>query len=220
VSGTIGDWLMVVACGIGGGLAGGGFSRILLDGTRLAKRWTAAAPLRRSLAIAAVCGILVALIGVATGGATFGTGYDEARGAVEGHVLPWSFWPAKLAATLVTALSGIPGGIFAPSLAVGAGLGSWLGSLAGTGSPSLVAVLGMAGYFAGVVQAPITAFVIILEMTGNQTNVIPLMIAAVLGFGASKLVAPEPVYHGLAKGFIDDARRRDETARKAAEAKA
>jgi H+/Cl- antiporter ClcA len=215
VSGTIGDWLMVVACGVVGGLAGGGFSRILLDGTRLAKRWTAASPQRRGLAIAAVCGIIVALIGLATDGATFGTGYDQARGAVEGNVLAWSFWPAKLAATLITALSGIPGGIFAPSLAVGAGLGSWLGSVAGTGSPSLVAVLGMAGYFAGVVQAPITAFVIILEMTGNQTNVIPLMVAAVLGFGASKLVAPEPLYHGLAKGFIDDARRRAEAAAEA-----
>jgi H+/Cl- antiporter ClcA len=70
----------------------------------------------------------------------------------------------------------------------------------------------MAGYFAGVVQAPITAFVIILEMTGNNPNVIPLMIAAVLGFGASKLIAPEPLYHGLAKGFIEDAQRREEGA--------
>ncbi|MDB5411463.1 MAG: Cl-channel, voltage gated, partial [Rhodospirillales bacterium] len=75
------------------------------------------------------------------------------------------------------------------------------------------AVLGMAGYFAGVVQAPITAFVIILEMTGNNAIVIPLMLASVLGFGASKLVAPEPLYHGLAEGFIHDARRRDEAAK-------
>jgi H+/Cl- antiporter ClcA len=60
----------------------------------------------------------------------------------------------------------------------------------------------MAGYFAGVVQAPMTAFVIILEMTGNNANVIPLMLASVIGFAASRIVAPEPLYHGLAKGFI------------------
>jgi H+/Cl- antiporter ClcA len=213
MSGTPRDWLMVVACGAVGGLAGGGFSRLLLDGTRLLKRWMAVSSRRRSLALALACGIVVALLGIATGGATFGTGYDQARSAVEGNALPWTFWPAKLAATLVTALSGIPGGIFAPSLAVGAGLGSFLGALGGAGSPSLVAVLGMAGYFAGVVQAPITAFVIILEMTGNNEIVIPLMLAAVIGFGTSKLVAPEPLYHGLAEGFIDDARRRDEAAK-------
>ncbi len=69
-------------------------------------------------------------------------------------------------------ISGIPGGIFAPSLSVGAGLGSTIGLMLGT-SISLAAVLGMAGYFAGVVQAPMTAFVIILEMTGNHSNVIP-----------------------------------------------
>jgi H+/Cl- antiporter ClcA len=63
-------------------------------------------------------------------------------------------------------------------------------------------VLGMAGYFAGVVQAPMTAFVIILEMTDNDVNVIPLMVASVLGFGASKLVMKQPLYHALSKGFM------------------
>ncbi len=66
----------------------------------------------------------------------------------------------------------------------------------------------MAGYFAGVVQAPLTAFVIILEMTGNHANVIPLMVAAALGFGTSKLIAPEPLYHGLADALVQDARRK------------
>ncbi len=203
------DWLMVIACGVGGGLAGGAFSRLLLDGSRLGRRWMSTQTRRRSLAVALACGIVVAVLGVLTHGATFGTGYEQARGAVEGHALAWSFWPAKFAATLITALSGIPGGIFAPSLAVGAGLGSWIGSVAGAGTLCPVAVLGMAGYFAGVVQAPMTAFVIIVEMTGSSDNVIPLMVAAVLGFSASKIVAPEALYHGLAAGFIEEARKRE-----------
>jgi H+/Cl- antiporter ClcA len=77
-----------------------------------------------------------------------------------------------------------------------------ISSFAGPGLTSLGVVLGMAGYFSGVVQAPMTAFVIILEMTGNDTNVIPLMLAAVIGFGASKIVAPNPLYHGLAAIFV------------------
>jgi H+/Cl- antiporter ClcA len=198
------DWAMVGLCGIVGGLAGGAFSRLLLDGSRAAKTWLATQRGARKLLLPLACGVVVAVLGVCTHGATFGTGYAQARSAVEGHGLGWYFWPAKFLATLATALSGIPGGIFAPSLAVGAGLGDWLIASGGTAA-SLGAVLGMAGYFAGVVQAPMTAFVIILEMTGNDANVIPLMLASVLGFGASRLIAPEALYHGLAKGFLADA---------------
>jgi H+/Cl- antiporter ClcA len=195
------DWSMVVVCGVIGGLAGGAFGRLMLEITSLARRWTAGVP-RRHLQFALACGIIVAITGILTDGATFGTGYAQARAAIEGHPISWTFGPAKFIASLATAVSGIPGGIFAPSLAVGAGLGRGLGALCGTGAFSLVAVLGMAGYFAGVVQAPLTAFVIIMEMTGNRDNVIPLMLAAVLGFGASKLVAPTPLYHALAKNFL------------------
>jgi H+/Cl- antiporter ClcA len=196
-------WAMVVACGVAGGLAGGAFSRALLEGAAAARRWMAGQNALHGLRIALGCGVVVALAGMLSHGATFGTGYVQARGAVEGHSLGWVFWPLKLVATLATAISGIPGGIFAPSLAVGAGLGSWIGAVCGTHAASLAAVLGMAGYFAGVVQAPMTAFVIILEMTGNTANVIPLMLTAVIGFGVSKLVCPAPLYHGLAEAFIE-----------------
>jgi H+/Cl- antiporter ClcA len=202
--GTMRDWVLVLLCGVAGGLAGGGFSRLVLAGTRWTKTWIATQSKRNALALPLACGVVVAILGVCTHGASFGTGYAQARSAVEGHPLGWEFWLIKLAATLATSLSGIPGGIFAPSLAVGAGLGSWLVSLDGGGAFSLGAVLGMAGYFAGVVQAPMTAFVIILEMTGNDTNVIPLMLTAVIGFGVSRIICPEPLYHGLAKGFLPD----------------
>lgn len=199
----LGDWEMVIACGVVGGIAGGGFSRLMLGCAKLFRKLPQILPGKLPpLGVALVAGLAVAWLGIATGGATFGTGYEQARGAVEGQTLNGLFWPAKLLATLIAACSGIPGGIFAPSLAVGAGLGAWLGGLMGVGTTSLAAVLGMAGYFAGVVQAPLTAFVIILEMTGNTANVIPLMIASALGYGTSTLVSPEPLYHGLAQGFM------------------
>jgi H+/Cl- antiporter ClcA len=58
------------------------------------------------------------------------------------------------------------------------------------------------GYFAGVVQAPITAFVIVMEMTENHTMVLPLMSAALLASGTSRLVCKQPLYEALAKGFL------------------
>ncbi|TIW90998.1 chloride channel protein, partial [Mesorhizobium sp.] len=74
-------------------------------------------------------------------------GYAQARGAIEGTPLPALFFVEKFAAGLLSMVSGIPGGLFAPSLAVGAGLGSTLGLVFGTATGT-AALLGMAGYFA------------------------------------------------------------------------
>ncbi|MDP9810013.1 H+/Cl- antiporter ClcA [Rhizobium tibeticum] len=199
--GQLRDWGLVLACGIGGGALGAGFSGFALHFGQRIRRWAQPQPLPRMLALAGLCGLAVALIGVASGGSTFGTGYEQARGAVEGHELPMLFFAEKLAASFLSMISGIPGGIFAPSLAVGAGFGSTMGSLFGI-SIALAAILGMAGYFSGVVQAPMTAFVIILEMTGDHQAVIPIMAVSMIGYVTSRILSREPLYHGLSRVFI------------------
>lgn len=197
----LGGWGMVVLCGSAGGLLGGLFSRLMMDIGLWAKSWIAVNRRVRGLAYPAMCGLLVAILGILSQGDSFGTGYATAKAAVEGITPHWYFWPAKFLATLITAVSGIPGGIFAPSLSVGAGLGAWIAGEGGRAA-SVGALLGMAGYFSGVVQAPMTAFVIILEMTGNTGSVIAVMLASMLGLGTSKLVCPRPLYHELAHGFM------------------
>lgn len=197
------EWAAVLACGIAGGLLGALFSASAIRISRRIKRWAQPAPLKRMVMAAAACGLAVAAIGVIYGGSTFGTGYEQARGAVEGHALPPTYFLAKLAASLLSMVSGIPGGIFAPSLSVGAALGSTIGEAMGV-SIALAAMLGMAGYFAGVVQAPMTAFVIILEMTDNNEGVIGLMAAAMLGYLTSRLVSREPLYHALSRVWLAD----------------
>lgn len=201
------EWPLVLGCGVIGGGFGALFSLLALKTTRRIRRWRTQQPLARALLVAAVCGLGVAAIGIASGGLTFGTGYAQARGAVEGAPLPWFFFAEKFAAGLLSMVSGIPGGIFAPSLAVGAGIGSSLGLLFGA-SAGAAALLGMAGYFAGVVQAPMTAFVIILEMTGNHDNVIALMLTSMLGYGTARMISHEPLYHALSRVFIAEAIRR------------
>ncbi|GAA5626261.1 H(+)/Cl(-) exchange transporter ClcA [Brucella sp. NBRC 12953] len=200
------EWVLVIACGVIGGALGAIFSALALSITKQTRRLMQKAPLRNSILFAGTCGFIIAIIGIATGGATFGTGYDQARSAVEGLSLPPFYFIEKFLAGLLSMASGIPGGIFAPSLSVGAGLGSTIGLVLGT-SASLAAVLGMAGYFAGVVQAPMTAFVIILEMTGNHNNVIPLMCASMLGYGTARLISHEPLYHALSRTFVADVLR-------------
>jgi H+/Cl- antiporter ClcA len=198
---SLADWGLVLVCGIGGGALGAGFSGLALHFGLRIRRWAQPQPLQRMLIFAGSCGIAVALIGIISNGNTFGTGYEQARGAVEGNSLPLLFFVEKLLASFLSMMSGIPGGIFAPSLAVGAGFGSTVGHLMGSGIP-LAAILGMAGYFAGVVQAPMTAFVIILEMTGDHQAVMPIMAVSMLGYVTSRMLSPEPLYHGLSRVFI------------------
>lgn len=198
-----GDWPLVVICGVVGGAFGASFSAGVLMITKRIRRWRTVTPRWKVAAVALIGGLIVAVIGVATHGQTFGTGYTQARGAIEGTPLPAEFFLTKFIATLASTLSGIPGGLFAPSLAVGAGLGSTIGMALGA-RIGLAAVLGMAGYFAGVVQAPMTAFVIILEMTDSHENVIALMATAMLGYITSRVINREPLYHGLSRAFMAD----------------
>jgi Chloride channel protein EriC len=196
-------WLAVLLCGVAGGVLGGGFSRMLIGAARGLPGLPGRLMRERPVAFAALCGLALALIGLASGGVTYGTGYQEARAILEGSAaLPESYGLMKLLATVVSYLSGSPGGIFAPSLAVGAGFGQNLASLMPYAPAGAVVVLGMVGYFAGVVQAPITAFVIVMEMTDSHEMILPLMATAFLGHAVSRLVCHRPLYKALAEGFL------------------
>jgi H+/Cl- antiporter ClcA len=202
------DWLAVPVCGAVGGLLGGVFSRILVEFGRGLPGATGQVIKRHPVLFAATCGLGVALCGLASGNTIYGTGYGEVKPLLEhGVPLPQSFGLLKLVATALAAISGIPGGIFSPSLAVGAGIGFNLsGIFPGTPLDALV-LLGMVSYFAGVVQAPITAFVIVTEMTNDHAMVIPLMAAAFVGQAASRLICKEGVYHALSRNFVAAAAR-------------
>lgn len=208
------SWAAIALCGVAGGLLGGTFSRILITAAR-GLPWRYYQIMRqRPVPFALGCGLVLAAIGLLSGGTSYGTGYDEARVILEGgDSLPEGYGLLKLAATLVSYVSGIPGGVFAPSLAVGAGFGMNLAHIMPFAPAGAVVLLAMVGYFAGVVQAPITAFVIVLEMTEKHDLVLPLMATALIAHAASRLVCPTPLYKTLAEGFLSDtgemARRRE-----------
>jgi H+/Cl- antiporter ClcA len=197
-------WLVVPVCGLLGGLAGGVFSRCMLALRRGLPQRLGAFKTRAPVRFAFLCGLIVALIGWASSGATFGTGYDQARALVQQEVIPSNLFALlKALATLASYVTGIPGGIFAPSLAVGAGLGGTLSVYLPCAPGGAIVLLTMAAYFSGVVQAPLTALVIVSEMTGNRELTLPLMAVTLLGRGASALVCRESLYRALAVAFID-----------------
>lgn len=202
------DWLAVPICGVVGGLAGGLFSRIVIAMARGLKNPLGRAIKDHPLWFAFACGLAVALCGLVSGDAIYGTGYEQVKMALEhGSPLPQDFGVLKLLATIFAAISGIPGGIFSPSLAVGAGIGSNIASFFHDAPLGAIMLLGMVSYFAGVVQAPITAFVIVTEMTDNHGMVVPLMAAALIAHATSRMVCEEGIYHALAKGFVERATR-------------
>lgn len=196
-------WLVVPICGLVGGIAGGTFSRCMLALRRPLPGIVGTLKNHAPVRFALLCGVVVAVIGWASSGATFGTGYGEARALVQQEAVPSnSFALLKALATLASYVTGIPGGIFAPSLAVGAGLGGTLSLYLPYAPGGAIVLLTMAAYFAGVVQAPLTALVIVSEMTGNRDLTLPLMTATLIGRGASAVVCRESLYRALALQFL------------------
>lgn len=183
--------------GVLGGLTGGLFARAMLNIVAARDRWFPFLK-DRPVVWALLCGIAVAVLGVATG-LTWGTGYSAAHTIIDGTTAPYWFGPAKFLTTLATASSGLPGGIFAPSLATGAGLGTVLRPLFPSDPGGAVVLLGMVAYFTGVVRAPLTAVIIIVEATASRGLILPLFLSALIAHSVSALVCKQRLYHGLAK---------------------
>ena len=193
-------WMTGVVA-IAAGLAGGIVSRVTLQCVRHLPFGIQTFRTQRPVMFGAVCGIVVAALGAASGGLTFGTGYQEAQSILEHNAhLAWYYAPARALATLASYLSGVPAGLLAPSLSVGAGLGQWLADLSGQGSAVPFAILGMCGYLAGVTQAPLTSLVIVMEMTAQHAMILPLMVTAAIATAISRLTTP-PLYQTLARRY-------------------
>lgn len=104
----------------------------------------------------------------------------------------------RLVATWLAAWSGVPGGVFAPSLAIGAGIGNDVAQLAALADGSAVLIaLGMAAFLAAVTQAPITAFIIVMEMVDGHAMVLSLMAAALVASLIARSFS-RPLYIALA----------------------
>lgn len=185
------------------GLLGGLFSRLLIrsltgQSRDRFSRWRQRYPVR----FAAGCGFAVALIGVASQGATLGSGYQPTRLLLEGQdTTSVLYVPLRFIATWLSAWSGAPGGIFAPALAIGAGIGSDVAAWTGHPAATALIALGMVGFLAAATQTPITAFIIVMEMVDGHTMVLSLMACALLASGLSRLLGPS-LYPQLAEHML------------------
>jgi H+/Cl- antiporter ClcA len=190
---------------ISGGL-GGLFSRLLQaslsgNGRDFMSRLRGARP----VLFAALCGLLVAVIGFVSGGATFGSGYSHTRDMVAGlETAPALFLLLKFVATWLTTWSGVPAGIFAPSLAIGAAIGNDIALLLHAPNATALIALGMVGFLAAATQAPLTSFIIVMEMVDGHSMVLSLMACAMVARTVSRVISA-PLYSVLAQQQLSNA---------------
>lgn len=133
----------------------------------------------------------------------FGVGYDSIGEALFGKLalqVTLGLFFLKFLATVITLGSGGSGGIFAPSLFMGAMLGEAFGRImnmffpAITAPPGAYALVGMSVFFSSAAHAPITAVLILFEMTGDYLIILPLMLTTVIGTLVSRIISKESIY--------------------------
>ncbi len=180
--------------GIVGGFLGGVFSKILTQPslTKLPYHW-----IKRSLATGTIC----SLLGYFTYGDTSGSGYEVTKKLMDAHSLDqvslmFPFY--KILTTAFSYLSGMAGGIFSPSLSIGAGVGMALAKLFGFANFKACGLFGMVAFFSGAIHAPLTATIIVMEMTDESAFAIPFMISAYVAYGIGQQIMPESLYRDLA----------------------
>lgn len=188
--------------GIVGGLCSVAFVKLLLGlrirFARMSKKTVWFQP--------AIGGLTVGLLGYFVP-QVLGVGYDQVDLVLNGDVvlkMVILLAVLKIVATSVCYASGNAGGIFGPSMFIGAMVGAAVGSVAhlifpaSTGGPGAYALVGMGTAFAGIIRTPLTSVIMIFEVTRDYTIIVPLMISNLLAFFISQKLQKEPIYEALA----------------------
>lgn len=215
------ELLAYAVLGVAGGLASVLFSRLLA----WLRPWLRTLPKKTQVWQPAVAGLLVGAIGFFGFPQVMGPGYDVIDHAMHGEYL-WHILLTlailKILATTLSFSSGTPGGMFAPTLFIGAMLGGTVGSVEKiffphlTGSIGSYALVGMGVLFAGFLRAPLTSVFMVLEVSGNYSIVLPVILANTIAYLLARSLQTIPIFEvltlqdGLSLPSMEEAR--EETA--------
>jgi CIC family chloride channel protein len=156
----------------------------------------------------AVAGLLIGVIAVLGAPQVMGAGYEYIDQAMHGQ-FTWQFLAIlaalKIVATLLSFVSGTPGGMFAPTLFIGAMLGAAVGGAEHallphlSWSPGTYALVGMGVLFAGFLRAPMTSVFMVLEVSGNYSIILPVIVANTFAYVISRALQPTPIFDALSR---------------------
>ncbi len=152
--------------------------------------------------------VVIGLIGFLGAPQVMGAGYEYIDQAMHDQ-FTWKMLAIlallKIIATTLSFVTGTPGGMFAPTLFVGAMLGGAIGGLerhfypAFTGSTGTYALVGMGVLFAGFLRAPMTSVFMVLEVSGNYSIIVPVIVANTLAYVISRALQPTPIFDLLTR---------------------
>jgi CIC family chloride channel protein len=195
---------MFAILGVLAGLLGVAYNRGLLGTMDWFDRLQSQSALG-ALGVAAAVGALVGLVGWFAP-LMIGGGHSLAETVLAGQfalaAIPLWFL-MRFVLTLTSYSTGTAGGIFAPLLALGALLGLAIGEIghlvtpAAVPIPAVFAVVGMAAYFAAIVRAPLTGIALIVEMTGNYQQMLPLLVSCFCAYAVAEWLKDLPIYEAL-----------------------
>jgi CIC family chloride channel protein len=189
--------------GVVGGLVSVVFVKLLLG----LRAWFLSQPKWTTWFQPAAGGLLVGVVGWFVP-QSLGIGYQYVGQALNGNMALQAMALLALLRVLGTSVcyaSGNAGGIFGPSLFIGAMLGGAAGSIAHalaphyTASAGAYALVGMGTAFAGIVRVPMTSVIMIFEVTRDYSIIVPLMISNLVSFFISRKLQPEPIYEALSR---------------------
>jgi len=195
------EFVIYALLGIAGGLVSTAFVKLLLwqrtHFLKVPEKWKAFTP--------AVGGLVVGILALVQPG-VLGVGYNLVSDALNGRVelkIMLVLLVLKIIATTTCYSSGNAGGIFGPSLFIGAMLGGAVGQVAHTllpdhtGTAGAYALVGMGAAFAGIVRTPMTSVIMIFEVTRDYTIIVPLMIANLCSYLLAQKLQKVPIYEAL-----------------------
>jgi CIC family chloride channel protein len=189
------------------GVAGGLFSLVFVKIVAALRAWLRTWPEWTQYVQPALAGLLLGVMGLWLP-QVLGAGYDVMDQSMHGRYV-WQFLAllaiAKVIATSLSFSSGTPGGMFAPTLFIGAMVGGAIGGLehhffpALTGGVGAYALVGMGTLFAGFLRAPMTSVFMVLEVSGNYSIIIPVMISNTIAYLISLKYQPVPIFDLLSR---------------------
>jgi len=198
------ELLAYAILGVAGGLASVAFS----SGIATMRPWCKSLPRWTQYIQPTIAGLLIGVIAVLGAPQVMGAGYEYIDQAMHGQ-FTWQFLAMlaglKIIATLLSFTSGTPGGMFAPTLFIGAMLGAAVGGAQHallphlTGSPGTYALVGMGVLFAGFLRVPMTSVFMVLEVSGNYSIIVPVIVANTFAYVIARGLQPMAIFDLLTR---------------------
>jgi len=190
------------------GVVGGLASVVFATGITTFRGWCKSLPEWTQYFQSAIAGFLIGLIALLGAPQVMGAGYQYMDEAMHGQ-FTWQFLGIlagfKILATMFSFISGTPGGMFAPTLFIGAMLGAAVGGAEHvlmpnlSGSPGTYALVGMGVLFAGFLRAPMTSVFMVLEVSGNYSIILPVIVANTIAYVISRGIQPTAIFDVLTR---------------------